>query len=221
MTLVSMIQSQAHIVAMSFMALGPLPQDIESDDAPKISTTHLSISDSDGNIVSYTFTIVSIGGSGVAISGHGFLANNVLIGSVPPAEPGDRGGRPYSNTAPMIIFDDGEPIVTVGSPGGANIIATVIQLLINIADFGIGLPEAIASPRLSNTSPSVAGSAEAELVDSSIGTALEGRGHDLAEVGAIENANGIKFCSDGSVQTAAEPERLGGGSAVAETSFDD
>lgn len=188
----------------------------ESDEPPETSTTHLSVSDSEGNIVSFTFTIVSIGGSGVAIPGYGFLANNVLIGSVPPAEPNDRGGRPYSNTAPTIVFGDGEPLLTVGSPGGANIISTVIQLLINTLDFGKGLPEAIASPRVSNTTPAIAGSAEDQIFDISTGTALEARGHGLSKVGAIGNANGIEFCDDSTVQAAAEPDRLGGGSAIVE-----
>jgi gamma-glutamyltranspeptidase/glutathione hydrolase len=185
----------------------------ESKDVPQTSTTHLSVSDCDGNIVSYTSSIIFIGGSAVTVPEHGFLLNNVLVGAVPPAAPGDRGGRPYSNTSPTIVFDDGDPVLTVGSPGGADIIEAVLQVLINYLDFGMDLPRSVAAPRLSSTNANVTSAANSAL-DPSVVNALETRGHELDEVGQIGEPTGIAFLPDGRVQAVADPVYQREGSAL-------
>jgi gamma-glutamyltranspeptidase/glutathione hydrolase len=115
------------------------------------STTHLSVADRWGNIVAYTFTIEQTGGNGVVVPGYGFLLNNEMTdfdtaSTTAPNRP-DGGKRPRSSIAPTIVTKDGQPQFTVGSPGGASIITTVAQILVNRIELGMSLPDAVAAPR--------------------------------------------------------------------------
>ncbi|WP_026875564.1 gamma-glutamyltransferase [Jiangella gansuensis] len=184
------------------------------------STTHLTTADRWGNVVAYTLTIEQTGGSGMAVPGRGFLLNNELTdfnfaptqGSAPdPNLPGPN-KRPRSSMAPTIVLDDGEPFLAVGSPGGATIIGTVLQTLINRVDRGMDLPDAIAAARLTQpNSPNT--SAEPAIADGPLGAALEGFGHTLVSTPEIGAATGIEFLDHRRIQAAAEPVRRGGGSA--------
>ncbi|HLT85087.1 MAG TPA: gamma-glutamyltransferase, partial [Phototrophicaceae bacterium] len=181
------------------------------------STTHLTVADRWGNVVSYTFTIEQIGGSGIAVPGYGFLLNNQLTDFEPdpehPANAPEGGKRPRSSMAPTIVLDDGAPVAAFGSPGGSTIITTVLQVAINHLDLGMSLPEAIAAPRLSSRN-GAASEAEAAIAGTALGEALRARGHTVTEVGTLGNVTGIAFLPDGRLQAAAEPERSGGGSAM-------
>ncbi|HLR97236.1 MAG TPA: gamma-glutamyltransferase [Jiangellaceae bacterium] len=177
------------------------------------STTHLTVADDEGNVVSFTFTIESISGSGIAVPGAGFLLNNELTDfSAEPDHPANApaGGKsPRSSMSPTIVLEDGEPISAFGSPGGARIITTVLQVAVNQLDFDMSLPEAIAAPRLSNTNSS------GTLAEPGIpADVLAERGHDIDETGTLGNVTGVAFLPDGRMQAAAEAERLGGGSAL-------
>jgi len=186
------------------------------------STTHLTVSDKWGNIVSYTFTIEQTGGSGITVPGHGFILNNELTDfePVPGLANSPAGGkRPRSSISLTIVMDDGAPILALGSPGGSTIITTVLQVLVNDLDFGMTLPEAIAAPRASqrNTTqtsaePAFLSSPEAALLTSEHGQSFT----STPEIGA---ATGIAFLPGGTVQAAAEPVRRGGGSALVENSM--
>jgi gamma-glutamyltranspeptidase/glutathione hydrolase len=109
-----------------------------SGDEHGLSTTHMTIADRRGNIVSYTFTIEQTGGSGMVVPGRGFLLNNELTdfnfatGTKNSPAPGK---RPRSSIAPTMVFNHGRPVVALGSPGGATIITTVLQTLVNEIDF--------------------------------------------------------------------------------------
>jgi gamma-glutamyltranspeptidase/glutathione hydrolase len=182
------------------------------------STTHLTVADRWGNVVSYTFTIESIGGSGITVPGYGFFLNNELTDfnfTPGTANSPDGGKRPRSSMSPTIVTSAGKPIVAVGSPGGSMIITTVLQILINHLDFGMTLPEAIAVPRASQrNTPNVF--AEPAFIASPEGQALRALGHTYAspppaEIGA---ATGIAFFANGIFQAVAEPVRRGGGSAM-------
>src|SRR5918995_716581 len=120
---------------------------------PRQSTTHLVVSDRQGNVVSYTFTIESTGGNGIVVPGYGFLLNNELtdfnFDSTTHPNRADRSKRPRSSMSPTIITRDGEPFIAVGSPGGSTIPPTVLQVLLERLDLGSTLPEAIARPRAS------------------------------------------------------------------------
>ncbi|WP_239000782.1 gamma-glutamyltransferase [Jiangella asiatica] len=184
------------------------------------STTHLTTADRWGNVVAYTLTIEQTGGSGITVPGRGFLLNNELTdfnfvptqGSAPdPNLPGPN-KRPRSSMAPTIVLDDGEPFLAVGSPGGATIIGTVLQTLINRIDRGMDLPGAIAAARL--TQPNSRNtSAEPAITDGLLGDALVGFGHTLVRTAEIGAATGIEVLDRKLLQAAAEPVRRGGGSA--------
>ncbi|MVA75248.1 gamma-glutamyltransferase [Auraticoccus sp. F435] len=180
------------------------------------STTHLTTADRWGNVVSYTLTIEQTGGSGIVVPGRGFLLNNELTdfsftdtqGGDDPNLPGP-GKRPRSSMSPTIVLRDGEPWLALGSPGGATIITTVLQTLVNRVDLGMSLPEAVAAPRASErngtSTQAEPGFETAELV------AL---GHAFSATPEIGAATGVELLPDGRLQAVAEPERRGGGSAM-------
>jgi gamma-glutamyltranspeptidase / glutathione hydrolase len=188
------------------------------------STTNLTVADRWGNVVEYTLTIEQTGGNAMVVPGRGFLLNNEMTdfnftptqGTAPdPNLPGPR-KRPRSSMSPTIILNDGRPFLAAGSPGGATIITTVLQVLINRIDLGMTLPEAIAAPRASERNSTTGTEAEAAYI-AQYGTALEALGHKLVPPAAgpeIGAATGIEFGRHGRLTAAAEPVRRGGGAAA-------
>ena len=183
------------------------------------TTTHLTTSDKSGNVVSYTFTIESTGGAGLVVPGYGFLLNNELtdfnFDSTTHPNRVEGGKRPRSSMAPTIVTRGGQPFLALGSPGGATIITTVLQILLDRVDLGMTLPQAIADPRASQRN-AVSTGAEPAFLATPERTALEGRGHRFVNAGEIGAATGIEFLANGGVLAAAEPVRRGGGSAMTE-----
>ena len=183
------------------------------------TTTHLVTSDKWGNVVSYTFTIESTGGSGLVVPGWGFLLNNELTDfnydSTTHPNRVEGGKRPRSSMSPTIVLRDGKPFLALGSPGGSTIITTVLQILFDRLDQGMTLPQAIADPRASQRNTATT-SAEPAFLSSPLRTALEARGHGFSNGGEIGAATGIEFLPGGNVLAAAEPVRRGGGSALVE-----
>jgi gamma-glutamyltranspeptidase/glutathione hydrolase len=127
-----------------------------------LHTTHFSIVDRWGNMVSYTTTIEYTWGSGITVPGYGFLLNNELtdFNFLPGADaaegnPGANDVAPYkrprSSMAPLLLLKDGQPVATYGSPGGASIINSVLNVTLNLIDHGMTLQQAIDAPRLSVT----------------------------------------------------------------------
>jgi gamma-glutamyltranspeptidase / glutathione hydrolase len=101
---------------------GPCPVDAQASTAVEgPSTTHLTVSDKWGNVVSYTYTIEQTGGSAITVPGHGFILNNGLTDFEPVpglANSPDGGKRPRSSISPTIVTSEGDPILALGSPGG-------------------------------------------------------------------------------------------------------
>ncbi len=194
------------------------------------STNHLVVADKYGNVVSYTNTIEQIAGSGITVPGRGFLLNNEMTDfDFAPSAPGvydpnlpAPGKRPRSSMSPTIVLSGGKPIFAVGSPGGATIITTVLQILVNHIDFGMSLPDAIAAPRASqrngaktDAEPDFYNSPVAQQLMSQYGEVFnELSGPVMPRDSYIGNATGIQFLSGNRFQAAAEPVRLGGGSAL-------
>lgn len=180
------------------------------------STTHLVTSDRMGNVVSYTLTIESIGGSGIVVPGYGFLLNNELTDFDPtsphPNAP-EPGKRPRSSMAPTIVRSPSGDLLALGSPGGSTIITTVAGITVNLIDFGLTLPEAIAAPRISQRNGG-ATQVDGGFEQTAIGQALTTLGHDLEPVAEIGAAVGLIRHPDGSIVAAAEPVRRGGGTAM-------
>ncbi|MBA4094522.1 MAG: gamma-glutamyltransferase, partial [Candidatus Accumulibacter sp.] len=180
-------------------------------------TTHFTVSDKDGNVVSYTFTIESWGGSGIVVPGYGFLLNNEMTDfdfSGPRPNVPEAGKRPRSSMAPTIALKNGKPAFTIGSPGGSTIITTVLQTIVNHVDFGMPMDAAINAPRLSQRNGAVT-SVEPGFAGSSQAQSLEAFGHKWEappeEIGA---ANAIVFNPDGTVTAVSEGRRHGVGSAL-------
>ncbi|HEV2775102.1 MAG TPA: gamma-glutamyltransferase [Solirubrobacteraceae bacterium] len=184
------------------------------------TTTHISVTDRDRNVVSYTFTIEATGGSGLVVPGYGFLLNNELTDfnftSRSHINRVQGGKRPRSSMAPTIVLRSGRPWFAVGSPGGATIINTVIGLITNRIDFGMPLPAAIAAPRFSQRdTPATA--AEPGFLKTPEAAALAARGHAFSTMDEIGAATGVELLARRQVQGVAEPVRRGGGSALVQT----
>jgi gamma-glutamyltranspeptidase/glutathione hydrolase len=185
---------------------------------PRQSTTHLVVSDRNGTVVSYTFTIESTGGNGIVVPGWGFLLNNELtdfnFDSTTHPNRADGRKRPRSSMSPTIVTDGGEPFLAVGSPGGSTIIGVVAQVLVDRIDLGSSLPEAVSNPRAVQRNTASA-TAEPGFVQSREGRRLARRyGHAFATTPEIGAVTALEFFKRNRVLAAAEPTRRGGGSAA-------
>ena len=125
-------------------------------------TTHFSVMDKDGNMVSNTYTLNFSFGSGLVAEGTGILLNNEmgdfsakpgsanaygLIGG--EANAVQAGKRPLSSMTPVFLFDQGgEPMMATGSPGGSRIITTVLQIIMNVIDHKMNIAEATHATRI-------------------------------------------------------------------------
>jgi gamma-glutamyltranspeptidase/glutathione hydrolase len=125
-----------------------------------LETTHYSIVDVEGNAVAVTYTLNGGYGSGVTAPGLGFLLNNEMDDfAAKPGHPNlfglvqgepnavQPGKRPLSSMTPTIVVRDGRLYLVAGSPGGPRIISTVLQVLLNVFDFGMNIQDAVDWPR--------------------------------------------------------------------------
>ncbi len=181
------------------------------------TTTHLTVSDRKGNVVSYTFTIESTGGAGLVVPGYGFLLNNELtdfnFDSTTHPNRVEGGKRPRSSMAPTIVTHRGKPFLALGSPGGSTIITTVLQMLVDRIDLGSSLPAALANPRASQRN-TASTTAEPAFISSAEAAALSARGHRFSSTAEIGAATALEFLHGNRVLAAAEPSRRGGGTAL-------
>ncbi|GAB3397719.1 gamma-glutamyltransferase [Massilia agilis] len=184
-------------------------------------TTHLTVSDKDGNVVSYTFTIESWGGSGIVVPGYGFLLNNEMTDfdfSGPRPNVPEAGKRPRSSMAPTIALKNGKPAFTIGSPGGSTIITTVLQTIFNYVDLGMPMDQAMDAPRISERNIP-ASSVEPGFIGTAQARALEQFGHKLDDSeGEIGAANALVFNPDGTVTAVSEGHRHGVGTGLVQRS---
>lgn len=175
-------------------------------------TTHYSVIDKDRNAVSVTTTINTFFGSGKLVDGAGFLLNNEmddfskkpgvsnvfgLVGNEANAiEPNK---RPLSSMTPTIILKDDEPFLIIGSPGGATIITTVLQVIMNVIEHDMVITDAVSAPRVHSQWLPDQITIEKDAITESIISELEEMGHviKLDSDGKIGLANGIIINSDG------------------------
>jgi gamma-glutamyltranspeptidase/glutathione hydrolase len=196
------------------------------------STNHFVVADRYGDVVSYTNTIEELGGSGIVVPGRGFLLNNELTdfdfaplqAGVPDPNLPAGGKRPRSSMSPTIVLHDGRPFMAVGAAGGATIITTVLQILIERIDRGMSLPDAIAAPRASQRN-SATTTAEPAFIALPTTAGLEQLGQSFAVSDTsplnpaitipptIGVATGLEELGDGKVLAAGEPSRRGGSAA--------
>lgn len=189
--------------------LAPLWSDDESLEFP--STSHISIVDQYGNVLSMTTTIEN--GFGSRLMTNGFLLNNELTdfsfrshrGGVPIANRIEPGKRPRSSMAPTIVMQDGDPVLAIGSPGGSRIIGYVAKTIIAWADWGMDVQQAIDLPHAVN---------RFGTYDLEQGTGQEGLQGALAEMGFETNMrdlnSGLHAIEIGTVlKGGADPRREG------------
>lgn len=175
------------------------------------ATSHISIVDGDGNVLSMTTTIES--GFGSRIFVRGFLLNNELTDfsfrthadGWPIANRVEPGKRPRSSMSPTIVLRDGQPVLTIGSPGGATIIGFTTQAIIAHLDWGMDVQQAVAMPHLVNSFGTYALEA---------GTWAEVLESDLSELGFQTNVtamtSGLHAIAIGErLQGGADPRREG------------
>ena len=185
-------------------------------DAP--NTTHVSCVDADGMVVSLTHTLAVP--SGVIPPGTGFMLNGAMnwmdprpgrAGSIAP------GKRRYSSMTPTIVLDGARPVATLGAPGGAWITVAVMQVLLNLLDWGMGMQEAVSAPRFSATSETVDLS---NRIPRATEKALQAAGHATKrsyQSYAFAGVHGISLW-DGVPEGGADPQRDGYAAGVRETS---
>jgi len=187
-------------------------------------TTHFTVVDKDGNVVSNTYTINDSFGNKITVEGAGFLLNNEMDDfAAKPGTPNAYGliqgeanavesrKRPLSAMTPTVVLKDGKLWFAVGSPGGPTIINTVTQIMINIIDHGMDLQQAIDTPRVHHQwLPDQITYEPYGLVPDVIKT-LQDMGHKLVDKPRkIGDAHGIMIEDQTGVRLGASDPRLNG-----------
>lgn len=179
------------------------PADVEFQyESPE--TTHYSVVDAGGTAVSVTYTLEYGYGSGIVVPGAGFLLNNEmgdfnakpglttesgLIGTEPNlARPQQ---RMLSSMTPSIIARDGELVAVIGSPGGRTIINTVMQVGLNVMEFGMDIQTAVNAPRIHHQWLPDGVRIEEDGVHEAVEAALMGMGHAVRVGGTQGRAHSI------------------------------
>lgn len=178
------------------------------------STTHLSIADSEGTLVSLTQTINHFFGSCLVPPGTGFILNNQMddFSMDPESANAAAGGKvPLSCMSPTFLLRDGKPFAVLGSPGGTRIISSVVQVISKLADHGMDIDSAIASPRFGDDDTNKI-IYESRIFEETI-EELEAMGHPVKSfpewdrvMGAV---NAVVYLPDGRLKGAADPRRDG------------
>ncbi len=175
-------------------------------------TTHYSVIDAHGNVVSYTTTIEQVFGSGIMVPGYGIMLNNELTDF--DAEPGGANEvqpnkRPLSSMTPTIVFNDGQPVMTVGSPGGQTIITSVLQTILNTYEYGLPLEDALNEPRIFTNNPD--NYIYEEGIPEDVIQQLNDMGHGFTEEPSpIGNVNSIMYNPEDGTYTGATDENRNG-----------
>jgi gamma-glutamyltranspeptidase / glutathione hydrolase len=167
-------------------------------------TTHYSVIDKDGNMVSVTTTLNNTYGSGVVVEGAGFLLNDEMDDfASKPGEPNMFGlvgneanaiepnKRMLSSMTPTIILKDGDPFMIIGSPGGGRIITSVFLSILNVIDFKMTLDSAIDRPRFHHQWLPEYVQYEQGAIDSDVLAKLTEKGHELKQVSDFGRIEGI------------------------------
>ena len=203
------------------------PDDVAGDPGRESSeTTHYSVVDGDGMAVSVTYTLEGGYGSYITVPGAGFLLNNEMGDfNARPGLTTERGligteanlARPeqrmLSSMTPTILARDGELVAVIGSPGGRTIINTVLQLVVNVVDFGQSPEAAVASKRLHHQwLPDVARLEDGYMSEADA-VALTAMGHEIAWSGRQGIAHCI-FMGEGGVLVGVPDPRDSDGTAA-------
>jgi gamma-glutamyltranspeptidase/glutathione hydrolase len=182
-------------------------------------TTHFSIVDKFGNAVANTYTINFSYGSGIVVTGAGFLLNNEMDDfSAKPGVPnayGLIGGeankiephkRMLSSMSPTIVMKDGKNFLVAGSPGGSRIITTTLQVIMNVIDHRLNVQAAVNAPRIHHQWLPDEIRIEQGISPDTIGL-LKAMGHTVAEKSSMGAIQSIMIGEDGTLYGGADPRR--------------
>lgn len=188
-------------------------------------TTHYSVSDKFGNLVSVTTTINDVFGNKLVVDGAGFFLNNEMDDFVSkPGVPNLYGlvgneansiqpeKRMLSSMTPTFVLNNGKPFLVVGSPGGGRIITTVLQTIVNVIDYGMSLSDAIDSPRFHHQWYPDEIQFEENMGNNDVRRMLKQNGYSIKEIPDFGRVDGIMFYEDGSA--AGHSDRRGYGKAI-------
>lgn len=184
------------------------------------STTHVTVADSDGNVVSTTQTINGLFGACVEVPGTGLIANNYMYNFDPRSGKAlsvAPGKRVFTSMAPMMVSRGGAIRYALGLPGAMRIFPSAMQTIVNLIDHQMPLQEAVEAPRIWTEG----GALELEPAYSdSLASDLANRGHEVLRVNRIAGGmNAIEFGPDGLLTGAAcwradgTPVGIAGGNA--------
>lgn len=177
------------------------------------STSHVGIIDDEGNAVAMTTSVGYAFGSRIFV--HGFFLNNQLTdfsvlpmsGGRPVANRVEGGKRPRSSMSPTLVFDaDGKLLLTIGSPGGVDIIGFVAQALIAVLDWKLDVQQAINLPHFLNRNGATALEKDTHIVE--LRRALEAKGHEIQIETMTSGLHGLQI-KDGRIVGGADPRREG------------
>ncbi len=176
------------------------------------STTHVSIVDTYGNVLSLTSSIENAFGS--RLMTNGFLLNNQLTdfsfksssNGVPVANRVEGGKRPRSSMAPTIVLQDGKPVLVIGSPGGSRIIPYVANTIVAILDWGMDVQKAVSQPHAVNRFGTYEIEKATRLIE--IKNSLKELGYDVTERSLNSGLNVIMI-QNGSLFGGSDPRREG------------
>lgn len=187
-------------------------------------TTHFTVVDEEGNVVSNTYTLNNSYGSGVTARGTGVLLNNEMDDFTSKTGVPNAYGllqsennaiaprkRPLSAMTPTIVLKDGKVYFAIGSPGGPTIINTVFQVIVNVLDYGMNLQQAIDAPRYHHQWMPDHIRWEPYGLNADTRKALEARGHKFADKpGYMGDVEGVMIDPQTGMRLGASDPRLGG-----------
>jgi len=181
-------------------------------------TTHFSIVDAAGNAVAGTTTLNRGYGSRIVIPGTGIILNNEMDDfSVKPGVPNSYGliggeansihpgKRMLSSMTPSIIEEEGRLLMVLGSPGGATIITSVFQTVLNVLEFDMSMQEAVRAARFHHQWLPDAIICEENGLPQQVIDELEGKGHVFSYRSSIGRVDAILVNRDGSLEGGADP----------------
>jgi gamma-glutamyltranspeptidase / glutathione hydrolase len=192
--------------------------------AESTETTHFTVIDGEGNVVTNTYTLNGGYGSGATARGTGILLNNEMDDfTSKPGVPNAYGllqsennaiaprKRPLSAMTPTIVLKDGKVWFAIGSPGGPTIINTVLQVIVNVIDFGMNIQQAIDAPRFHHQWMPDHIQFEPMGINRDTRAALERKGHVFAEKpGNMGDAEGVMIDPKSGMRLGASDPRSGG-----------
>lgn len=191
-----------------------------------METTHYSVVDAEGNAVAVTYTLNGGFGNGITVPGLGFLLNNEMDDfSAKPGSPNmfglvqgeanaiQPGKRPLSSMTPTIVLKEGKLFMTAGAPGGSRISTAVLQVILNVVDFGMNVQDAIDSPRFHHQWQPDTLSLERGISPDTVAL-LKGRGYDVDYAPGVVLAQVAAIVSDGGWLQGGSDGRSAAGKAA-------